>query len=230
MKLLDYSIVVCLLAIAGSGGCNSDNPAAPYAGPSLYGQVKDSEGNPVQGCGVHYIFSMTASPLAKLEKTCPSTQIQFSIPGRSKVTLTVLRWYTREFVATLLDDTLDSGIHSVTFDGAAWTNGIYIYQLTINGNVVEKPMTFLDTDVSALVKTAPLVTTDARGQFSLPYGLFAFAVPFLRSSVSGSTLDTVYVSHTIQIVLNKPGYTTSVTTVTIDESKGMSHPFTIDHQ
>ncbi len=229
MKPRNFFIIL-LFAIGASGGCSNDNPVAPYAGPSLNGQVKDSEGNAVEGCGVHYIFSMTASRLAKDEKTCPSTQIQFTIPGRSKVTLFVFRWYTLDLVATLVNDTLDAGVHTVTFDGASCTNGVYIYQLTVNGNVLEKLMTLLDTDVSALVKTTPLATTDAHGEFNLPYGLFAFGVPFLRTSFSDTTLDTVYVSHNIQIVLSKPGYTTSVTSITIDESEGMSRTFVINRQ
>jgi hypothetical protein len=221
--------VIIIITILGYGGCkNRDDLIGPdNLPPSLNGQVKDSQGNPVEGCGVHYIFSMTSSPLAKIDKTCPSTVIQFSVPGRSKVTLRILRWFTRDIIATLVDDTLNSGSHVVTFDATTVTNGIYLYQLTIDTTLLEESMVLLNTDISALAKTVPLVTTDARGNFSLPYGLFGFGIPFQRTSASGPTLDTVYVSHTIQIVLSKSGYATSVTTITIDKPEGISQTFTL---
>jgi hypothetical protein len=91
-------------------------------------------------------------------------------------------------------------------------------------------MLLLNTDVSALARTTPLVSTDARGQFSLPYGMLGFGIPFTRTSASGPTLDTVYVSHTVQIVLAKSGYTTSVTTLTLDRPEGMRQAFTLEAQ
>jgi hypothetical protein len=215
-----------------SGCKKGDNPLSTRENiPSyLTGQVIDSQGKPVEGCGVHYIYSMTTSSLAKTVKTCPSTNIQFNIPTRSKVTIKIFRWYTRDTIATLVDDTLDAGSHMVTFNAAKVTNGIYIYHLKVDTLIQELHMSLLVDDISALVNTNPLVTTNVSGSFNLPYGIFGFGMPFARTSASGSSLDSVYVSHTIQIILYKSGYLTTTKTITIDETNGMIQTFTLTKQ
>jgi hypothetical protein len=84
--------------------------------------------------------------------------------------------------------------------------------------------------MSLLVNTTPLLKTNSSGVFSLPYGVLGFGVPFNRTSSTGSSIDTVYVSHTIQIVLAKTGYVTNVKTITIDEANGMTQTFTLTKQ
>jgi hypothetical protein len=91
-------------------------------------------------------------------------------------------------------------------------------------------MSLLVDDISALVNTNPLVTTNVSGSFNLPYGIFGFGMPFARTSASGSSLDSVYVSHTIQIILYKSGYLTTTKTITIDETNGMIQTFTLTKQ
>ena len=225
-----YGRAAMLAAIFALTGCAKDSLIGPDDVMRLNGLVTDSQGNAIEGCGVHYIFSLTSSPLEKTGQTCPSTVIQFSIPTRSKVTLTVHRWYTLDLIATLVDDTLNSGTYSASADQASWTNGVYLYHLTINGETTEKSLLLLNSDVSVLVKTVPLATTDANGRFSLPYGMFGFGIPFARTSVYGPTLDTVYVSHAIQIVLTRPGYQTSVTSLTLNPAEEASQSFVLHPQ
>ena len=214
------------------GSCNKDNNLVEPGGSSfsLDGRVTDSLGNTIEGCGVHYIFSLASSPLAKIDETCPSTVIGFTLPERSKVTIKVLRLYTRDLISTPFDDTLDAGWHSVVYDGSDLTNGIYIYQIITDSTVSEHLVMQLETSVTLLEKTVPIVRSNSSGEFSLPYGVMGFGIPFPRSSVSGQTLDTVYVSHTIQIVLSKTGYVTTVKTLTIDEGVGVSQEFTLGKQ
>jgi hypothetical protein len=232
MESYKYCIIPLSLIFLWIGGCKkNDNPLTTDKLPLfLYGLVHDSQGNPVEGCGVHYMYSMTTSSLAKRGKTCPSTTISFNIPTRSKVTIKIFRWFTQDTIATLIDDTLNAGLHTIVFDASKHTNGIYIYQLRTDTTVQERFMSFLVTDVSALASSNPLVTTNSSGAFSIPFGVFGFSVPFQRTSVSGLTLDTVYISHTIQIVLCKTGYLTAMKTITIDETNGMNQSFTITKQ
>jgi len=211
-----------------SGCKKNDNPiSGEQPSQYLYGQAIDSQGSPLEGCGVHYIYTMTTSPLAKTGTTNSSTNILFYVPTRSKVTLKILRWYTRDTIATLVDDTLDGGSHLVTFDADKITNGIYIEQLKVDTLLQETRMSLLVDDISFLVNTTPLVMTNSSGSFKLPYGVFGFDLPFVGP---GSILDSVYVSHTIQIVVYKPGYLTATKTITIDEANGMDQTFTLTKQ
>jgi hypothetical protein len=231
MKNPKYFLISSLLLILSMYGCKKDdNPITPdKLSPYIFGQVNDAQGNPVEGCGVHYIYSMTASSLAKLGKTCPSTTISYSIPARSKVTLKIFRWFTKDSIATLVDDTLNAGTYRATMDMSKITNGIYFYQLKVDTSVQERLMSLLNTDLSALAITDPLVTTNLKGSFSLPYGVLGFGVPMISTSASGPglTADTVYISHTIQVIICKTGYLTTTKTITIDETNGVNQAFTI---
>jgi hypothetical protein len=96
-----------LLLLAVVIGCKSTTTGPESLAPMLFGQVTDEQGSPIQGAGIHYIFSVgSQSRQSGLYKTCPSTTIQFIIPHQGHVLIRILRWYTREFVATLIDTTL----------------------------------------------------------------------------------------------------------------------------
>ncbi len=59
----------------------------------------------------------------------PSTNINFSLPENSKVTLAVYDMLGRR-VATLLDNAeLNAAVHSVKFDASALASGMYIYRI-----------------------------------------------------------------------------------------------------
>lgn len=69
----------------------------------------------------------------------PSTNIQFTIPSSSTVSLVVYDILGRE-VAELLNQPMESGYHTKRFDGSALASGIYLYKLTVNGTSVTKKM------------------------------------------------------------------------------------------
>ena len=229
MHLFKYYLTIALLFILTMSGCKkNDNPTSVEELPQyLYGRVIDSQGSPVEGCGVHYIYTMTGSPLAKIGTTNSSTNILFYVPTRSKVTLTILRWYTRDTIATLVNDTLNAGSHLVTFDADKITNGIYIEQLKVDTLLQETHMSLMVDNISYLVNTTLLVTTNSSGSFKLPYGVFGFNIPFPGP---GEIADSIYISHTIEIVVYKSGYLTATKTITIDEAISMNQTFTLTKQ
>ncbi len=69
----------------------------------------------------------------------PSTTIEFSVPQRQHVTLKVINTLG-EIVATLVDATVEAGTHSITFNGDAFTSGVYFYQLQSNGHSLGRNM------------------------------------------------------------------------------------------
>jgi hypothetical protein len=62
----------------------------------------------------------------------PTTSIRYSAPETSHVTLTVTDMLGRT-VATLVDGTVDSGVHTVSFDGANLTSGNYMATIRMVG-------------------------------------------------------------------------------------------------
>ena len=58
----------------------------------------------------------------------PTTNIQFEVPQKSFVTLSVFNVMGHE-VATLVKDYREAGSYTVTLDGTGLTNGIYFYKL-----------------------------------------------------------------------------------------------------
>ncbi len=65
----------------------------------------------------------------------PSTQIRFSIPHAAHVTLQVFN-IIGQLVATLVDEELSPGSHTVTWNASGVAGGVYIYRLT-DGQTVE---------------------------------------------------------------------------------------------
>ena len=73
----------------------------------------------------------------------PTTTIEFSIAASSHVSLDVYN-ILGEKVATLVNDNLNAGQHSIVFNASSHlASGIYIYQLRAGNMVVEKKMTLL---------------------------------------------------------------------------------------
>jgi flagellar hook assembly protein FlgD len=69
----------------------------------------------------------------------PSTNIEFSIPQSSNVTIEVYN-IVGERVASLVNKTLDAGYHRINFNASNLPSGTYVYQLKAsgeNGTIVE---------------------------------------------------------------------------------------------
>jgi hypothetical protein len=72
----------------------------------------------------------------------PSTKIDFTIPSNSLVQLKVYNLLGQE-VATLVNGTLTSGTHTVTFDASKLSSGIYMYKITAGSFVSTRKMVLL---------------------------------------------------------------------------------------
>lgn len=163
--------------------------------------------------------------LLNSEAVPPSTIISFEIPTRQKVTITILRWFTRDTITVLFDDTLIVGNHVFTLNSQTMTNGLYIYQIKTDTKVIEKRMIYLELDVSRLITTNPLVKSNSTGSFVLPFGLLGFGISFERVSPDGTPLPPYEISRTIQMVLYKPGYKTTIKDVTIPHNSSLKETF-----
>jgi C1A family cysteine protease len=72
----------------------------------------------------------------------PSTEIKFSIPKTTKVTLKVFDIMGRE-VATLIDDQMEAGKHSLELNGANLSSGVYYYTIITDSFTKTKKMILL---------------------------------------------------------------------------------------
>jgi hypothetical protein len=72
----------------------------------------------------------------------PSTTMQYSVPERSHVVLTVTDMFGRT-VATLVNGTIENGVHSASFDASNLPSGSYIATVSMTG--LESGLTFSKT-------------------------------------------------------------------------------------
>lgn len=222
--------ILTLLSIILIISCNKDNPiSSDYSTIHLFGSVVDSLGNPVDSVSFHYIPDLTSSLFYKsgFSRPCAVIMIRFSVPKRSYVNLSFYRWFTREFIATLVNDTLDEGMHEVEFDASKLTNGVYFYVIKVDTLVSEK-RTVLINSLADLPNKIPLSRTNSSGLFSVPIGIFGIGLTFEETSEFGNIIDTVYISNTIQVVLCKAGYKTLVQSLTLDTTKSITQKFTLN--
>jgi len=77
----------------------------------------------------------------------PSTKIAFSIPVASNVSIDIFN-VVGERVASLVNQTLEAGYHSIDFDASSLSSGTYVYQLKANG----QNGTFVETKKMLLMK------------------------------------------------------------------------------
>ncbi len=223
-KVIAYFSV--FLAIVSSSCKKGNNPVeVGQESRFFYGHVVDNIGDPIGGVGIHYIFDTEPfSIFQKIAKACPSTPIHYQLPGpvHGHVTMTLFRWYTHEFIAKVFDDT--TGIIDVNWDSFKITNGIYIIHFVEDTVVQDLMCEISDVDYSSLAAKTPLAVTDSSGNFSLPYGIFAFGVPLVQSRWD-NTVDTAYVSTDIDFVLHTPTGQTFNRSIEIDTTKDTYQEF-----
>ena len=68
----------------------------------------------------------------------PTTHIEFQLPESGHVTLSIYNTMG-QLLETIIDAKMESGFHSITFDAAKYSSGIYFYKIkTANFNDVKK--------------------------------------------------------------------------------------------
>jgi len=136
------------------------------------------------------------------DEICPTTIISFQIPERVHVEIKVYQWYTKDYLFTLVNDTLNSGSYSYSALPQNLTNGFYIYELTTKDTVIEKTLYLQIVDWRELSQTEPLAITNNEGKFEIPIGLFGFDVELNRTSDDGSGEPIkMSISRTIEMIV-----------------------------
>lgn len=142
---------------------NSFTSGAPSSSPWVYEFVFTVVGSFPYSCEVHVALGMTGvitvqNPTSvnddeitvkdfELKQNYPnpfnpSTKISFLIPASGFVNLKVFNVLGNE-VALLLNEQLFAGEHTVPFNAAGLSSGVYFYALTVNGFTKTKEMVLL---------------------------------------------------------------------------------------
>jgi len=72
----------------------------------------------------------------------PTTQITFALPENSDVRLDVFN-ITGQRVASLVDQPMSAGSHTISFDASGLSSGVYFYRLQSGSNLLTRKMTLL---------------------------------------------------------------------------------------
>ena len=72
----------------------------------------------------------------------PTTQIRYELPQQANVRLTVYDITGRQ-VATLVNETVQAGVHTVTFDAGSLSSGVYIYRLQAGNVLLSRKLTVI---------------------------------------------------------------------------------------
>jgi hypothetical protein len=72
----------------------------------------------------------------------PTTTFEFALPTAQHVTLNIYNVLGQN-VSTLVDETMNAGVHQVTWDATDVSSGVYFYRLTANDNTETRKMMLL---------------------------------------------------------------------------------------
>jgi len=72
----------------------------------------------------------------------PTTEIRFNLPVQNEITLKVFDMIGRE-VAVLIQERMDAGLHTISFNASNLSSGIYMYRLQIGNSMFTQKMTLL---------------------------------------------------------------------------------------
>ena len=144
MKINCKILIILILISALWGSCSNSTEPADVEN-KLYVQINDTEGNPIEGAGLH--FFVQTNPVVGMHITSPGNQfvvvsndtgiipadyylyqnfpnpfnpqttIRFSLPISGMVTLRILNTGDLSVIKTLVEHDLPAGFHSVIWDG-----------------------------------------------------------------------------------------------------------------
>lgn len=72
----------------------------------------------------------------------PTTQITYQLPEQSQVTLSVYDMAGRQ-VATLINENVSAGTHTVNFDASSLSSGVYMYRLNAGSTMLTRKLTLI---------------------------------------------------------------------------------------
>lgn len=110
--------------------------------PRIFGKEADNIANEILGKSEAAVITDYSLEQNYPNPFNPATNIRFSIPQSSFVTLKVYNMLGKE-VATLVNEQRESGIYEVTFDGKDLASGVYIYKIQAGNFTATRKFTLM---------------------------------------------------------------------------------------
>ena len=226
-KLFCTSILFLLIAF--TLGCSDGGPTiSDEGGAAIIGKIVDSNGNPLEGVGVHYIPKLVDTAPSGFAKITPATIISYSIPEPTELTVYILRYGSRDTVAVIMQNQpVAAGNHTSEFSGESLTNGVYIYVLEYDDKHIENKMLLLKS-YGELWNTIPLAKSSRDGSFILPFDILAIGESFPRTSLTDPLIiDSMFISSEITLVITRGENEFNLEDLVVDKFIAVEKTFTL---
>ncbi len=206
------------------------NSSAPEFNSHIRGIVRNTQGDPVKDALIEMNFHTILLP-ASVEKTAasPITSFKFSIANAGYIRFGIKKRNSDNLVKFLIDDSLQAGYYSVTWDGKN-SDGKYVISdvyrafLEVEGQLqVEKEIAYLreyseDDTINTLEYFA---MTNARGEFEISQEDLPFGYQFNATDDSGNFIGKNEITREIKIwALHHAYQLTVLDNVFVDSESG----------
>ncbi|MBN1406686.1 MAG: hypothetical protein JW956_02790 [Calditrichaceae bacterium] len=178
----------------------------------------------------------------QLEQNYPNpsdfiTNIPFTIPKQSHVTLQVINQSDNSVVKTLLDGLCNPGRHIVQWDGtydsgSYVTNNVYAYRMIADDFNMTRYLfvDIPDADYLKSKQSVPLAETDIDGKLDIDYDTIPTDQTIIWTDETATELGTFSISDSINIFLIKQGFQIGRKKIAVNTSKSLQLKFTLQNE
>ncbi|MGD9489841.1 MAG: hypothetical protein AB7W47_17595 [Calditrichaceae bacterium] len=216
MKYWIKAIAILIFLI----GCD-DDPVKPdnNTPKQISGVVSDTNGNALSDVDIHYIYYIGMDAVFK------NAGIAYTLSAQQDVTLIIYNMFGDEIARPLDVVSQPAGYHNYIFDASDYTNGIYSYKIESGELNQEGSFLVRDDQISNLILKNPLLRSASDGSFELSYSTLGIGKKF--TMMINDAENQLIVADSIKIILFKPDYKISVSTVKVDTTITTKKTFTL---
>jgi hypothetical protein len=187
--------IACLLV-----SCKSDT-VGPSGDTFITGIVRDTAGVPVPNAYLNFIFYLRNTRTGEISGDVPpdpdsmsyTVTVGFDVPRRGLVSV-VMRNYLREYIRTVVRDSLDEGAYGVEFpfkdmNGRTLYSDLFLFEIALDDSLLQTRKVLLDQSLHLASNPALYAQTDKYGRFMIP----TMRLPFkeILQQFTGTTNDTL---------------------------------------
>jgi hypothetical protein len=176
---------------------------------AIYGTVIDENNNALADVDVHYVFYLGSVTSFR------NILITYQLETAQNITIKIFDMHNNEIIVWQDGKFTEHGMYMCFLSMQKWTNGIYRYKITGESYNVDVAFPVLSNDISKLVKTVPLTSTNGTGEFKINYSIFGFTKRWIFEGGNEEHM----VADSIKFVLHKEGYQTLQVPAKLDTTR-----------
>jgi hypothetical protein len=228
---LSFILVFTLLIISSTifASCSSSTGPVDRA-PALYGTVKTSKGNPLQGADIYLYFNLRATDKQILNSE--DSSITIPNPFSNSLAIKLLAERSSTFMINIIEKAFNDTVFSQSLQLQAGLNFIQdsitanrpgIYEITVNDGttLIRRKMFY---NLTSGYSKLPFAKTDINGNFTIPYD--KIPIGYIMQRIYSNSLENgnYEVSDTISVSTGINGM--APLQVVIDTTKAQDVTFT----